>query len=621
MKISGGVSNLSFSFRGNDVVREAMHSAFLYHAIKAGMDMGIVNAGQLVVYEDIPKDLLEHVEDVLFNRRPDATERLVDVRRARSRAAATKRELDLDWREAAGRGAARRTRWSTASSTSSRPTPRRRAQKYGRPLEVIEGPLMDGMKVVGDLFGAGKMFLPQVVKSARAMKRAVAYLEPFMERGEGAEAAGGAGETRKGKIVLATVKGDVHDIGKNIVGVVLGCNNYEVDRPRRDGAVRQDPADRDRREGRHRRPVRPDHAVARRDGVRREEMERRGIDAAAADRRRDDQPAAHGGEDRAGVHASRRSTCSTPRASVDVVASLLSADQRAGVRRRPTATSRRRCASSTPARQEQPLLPYAARRAPTGCRSTGASQTLPTPSFLGRRGRSTSPLAELVPFIDWTFFFAAWELKGRFPQILDAPEYGEAARELYEQRAGAARSDRRRQAADRARGVYGFWPAAATATTSCSTRTTSTAGRARALPDAAPAGSDRRRQAEPARSPTSSRRVGARPDAPTTSAPSPSPPASAPTRSPRSSRREHDDYSAIIVKALADRLAEAFAEYLHAQARRDWGYDEATQSQRRPDRREVPRHPPGVRLPGVPRSHREAQAVRAARARARSASR
>ena len=191
MKISGGVSNLSFSFRGNDVVREAIHSAFLYHAIKAGLDMGIVNAGQLVVYEDIPKDLLEHVEDIIFNRRPDATERLVAVRRRRSRAPArSASRTSRGARRPSRRGC--RTRSCTASSTSSKPDVEEARQKYARPLDIIEGPLMDGMKIVGDLFGAGKMFLPQVVKSARAMKKAVAYLEPFMEAGEGA--ARGAGQ-------------------------------------------------------------------------------------------------------------------------------------------------------------------------------------------------------------------------------------------------------------------------------------------------------------------------------------------------------------------------------------------------------------------------------------------
>ncbi|MEQ1871845.1 MAG: methionine synthase, partial [Vicinamibacterales bacterium] len=224
VRISGGVSNLSFSFRGNDVVREAIHSAFLYHAIKAGMDMGIVNAGQLVVYEDIPKDLLERVEDVIFNRRPDATERLVEFA-ATVKGSGKKQEHDLTWRE--GTVEARLSyalvhgvvEFIEADTEEAR-------QKYARPLEIIEGPLMDGMKVVGELFGAGKMFLPQVVKSARAMKRSVAYLEPFMAAEKAA--LGLSQSSGKGKVVLATVKGDVHDIGKNIVGVVLGCNSYEV---------------------------------------------------------------------------------------------------------------------------------------------------------------------------------------------------------------------------------------------------------------------------------------------------------------------------------------------------------------------------------------------------------
>ena len=228
VKISGGVSNLSFSFRGNDVVREAIHSAFLFHAIKAGMDMGIVNAGQLIVYEDIPKDLLEHVEDIIFNRRPDATERMVAFAE-QVKGSGTKRENDLKWRE--GSVEARLSHALVHGNVDFIELDAEEARaKYGRPLLVIEGPLMDGMKVVGELFGAGKMFLPQVVKSARAMKRAVAYLEPFMaaEKAERLAAGGATERSNAGKVLTATVKGDVHDIGKNIVGVVLGCNNYEV---------------------------------------------------------------------------------------------------------------------------------------------------------------------------------------------------------------------------------------------------------------------------------------------------------------------------------------------------------------------------------------------------------
>ena len=222
-RTSGGISNLSFSFRGNDVVREAMHSAFLYDAIRAGLDMGIVNAGQLIVYEDIPADLLERVEDVLYDRRPDATDRLVTFA-GTVEGEATKRELDLSWREAPVGKRLEHALVHGIVDFIEEDTEEARATA-ARPLDVIEGPLMDGMKVVGDLFGAGKMFLPQVVKSARAMKRAVAYLEPYMEE---EKARTGSNGRAQGKVVLATVKGDVHDIGKNIVGVVLGCNNYEV---------------------------------------------------------------------------------------------------------------------------------------------------------------------------------------------------------------------------------------------------------------------------------------------------------------------------------------------------------------------------------------------------------
>src|SRR5207249_4566579 len=220
-RVSGGISNLSFAFRGNDVVREAIHSAFLYHAIKAGLDMGIVNAGQLAVYEDIPNDLLERVEDIIFNRRADATERMVEFA-ASVKGGAKKKAEDFAWR--AGTVEQRLSHALVHGVTDFIEQDVEEArQQYARPLNIIEGPLMDGMKVVGDLFGAGKMFLPQVVKSARAMKKAVAYLQPFMEReSQGKE------QRAKGKVVLATVKGDVHDIGKNIVGVVLGSNNYDI---------------------------------------------------------------------------------------------------------------------------------------------------------------------------------------------------------------------------------------------------------------------------------------------------------------------------------------------------------------------------------------------------------
>ena len=261
-KVSGGVSNISFSFRGNNVVREAMHSAFLYHAIKAGLDMGIVNAGQLAVYEEIPKDLLELVEDVLLNRRPDATERLVAFADSVKQKGKTVEEWTPGGTARSKSGCS--TPWSRGSSIISSRTWKRRAKNMPKPLHVIEGPLMAGMNVVGDLFGSGKMFLPQVVKSARVMKKAVAYLMPFME----AEKQASGEHQAQGKILLATVKGDVHDIGKNIVGVVLGCNNYRGHRSRRDGAVRKDTCRGARTEGGHHRIERVDHPIARRNGPR-----------------------------------------------------------------------------------------------------------------------------------------------------------------------------------------------------------------------------------------------------------------------------------------------------------------------------------------------------------------
>ena len=297
-KISGGVSNLSFAFRGNDVVREAFHSAFLYHAAGAGMDMGIVNAGQLVVYEDIPPELLARVEDVIFNRRPDATDRLVEFAET-VKGTGTKREVDLAWRES---GVEDRLAYALvhgfvdfieADAEEAR-------QQLGRPLDVIEGPLMNGMKIVGDLFGAGKMFLPQVVKSARVMKKAVVYLQPFMEAEEGE----GAGA--RGKVVIATVKGDVHDIGKNIVAVVLRCNNYEVidlGVMVRCDTILQTAVDEERGSGRL---ERVDYAIARRDGLRGSRDAASWIGPAVADRWRNDKPSAHRRQDRAEVRDEHR---------------------------------------------------------------------------------------------------------------------------------------------------------------------------------------------------------------------------------------------------------------------------------------------------------------------------
>jgi 5-methyltetrahydrofolate--homocysteine methyltransferase len=556
VKISGGVSNLSFAFRGNDVVREAIHSAFLYHAIRAGMDMGIVNAGQLVVYEDIPPDLLERVEDIIFNRRPDATERLVEFA-GTVKGAGRKQERDLAWR--AGTVEARLSHALVHGLVDFIEEDVEEArQKYGRPLDVIEGPLMDGMKVVGDLFGAGKMFLPQVVKSARAMKRAVAYLEPFMEQ------AAASGQRSKGKIVLATVKGDVHDIGKNIVGVVLGCNSYDVidlgvmvpcDRVLQTAI--DEKADLVGLSGLITPSLDEMVFVAR-------EMERRGFRL----------PLLIGGATTSRQHTAVKIAPEYSQAAVhvldasrvvDVVANLLSGTQRAAfeqANRAEQETLRQQHA----VRRERPLLSYDA-AVNNRLRIDWNAETVPAPSFVGARALEDVPLQDIVPYIDWTFFFAAWELKGRFPAILDHPQYGAAARELYEN----ARALLDRIIGERlltARGVYGFWPAASDGDDIIVYRDAARgAERLRfnmlrqqeAVADGRPNLSLADFIAE--RGARAADHLGAFAVTAGIGA----------DDVVRRFERDRDDYSAILVKALADRLAEAFAAYLHAVVRREWG--------------------------------------------------
>jgi 5-methyltetrahydrofolate--homocysteine methyltransferase len=558
--VSGGVSNLSFSFRGNDVVREAIHSAFLYHAIRAGMDMGIVNAGQLVVYEDIPKELLEHVEDILFNRRPDATERMVEYAE-RVRGSGTKREIDLSWREApVGQRLAHALVHGVVDFIEVDVEEAR--QLFSRPLEIIEGPLMDGMKIVGDLFGAGKMFLPQVVKSARAMKRAVAYLEPFMEAEKAAAEAAGRSQ---GKIVMATVKGDVHDIGKNIVGVVLGCNSYEVvdlgvmvpcDKIL-DAAVAEN-ADMIGLSGLITPSLDEMVHVAK-------EMERRGMKL----------PLLIGGATTSRQHTAVKISpeYSSPTVhvldasrAVGVVSSLLDARQRETFdhENREAQTKLRELYG---AKQQRVLVPYAdALR--NGVPIAWHADDVAQPAFLGRRVLADFPLAELVPFIDWTFFFSAWELKGKYPKILDHPEIGAAARELFEN----GQTLLRRMIDEklvRASGVYGFWPAASEG-------------------DDIVLYTDEGRGTELARFYCLRQQRRPEPGKPSRSL--------ADFVAPRASglsdhlgafavtaglgedevaerfKREQDDYNAILVKVLCDRLAEAFAECLHQRVRREWGY-------------------------------------------------
>jgi len=547
-RISGGISNLSFAFRGNEVVREAIHSAFLFHAIRAGLDMGIVNAGQLAVYEDIPPDLLEHVEDVVLNRRPDATERLVTFAATVS-GEGQKRELDLSWREGPVEERLAHALVHGIVDFIEEDTEEARAQA-ARPLDVIEGPLMHGMEIVGDLFGSGKMFLPQVVKSARAMKRAVAYLEPYME----AERAAGDGRAR-GKVVLATVKGDVHDIGKNIVGVVLGCNNYEV----LDLGVMV-PADRILDTA-----VEEGCDIVGLSGLITPSLDEMVHVAQEMERRELDLPLLIGGATTSKQHTAVRiapaysePTLHVLDASrvVGVVSSLLEPERRATLVEEARA-DQERLRELHGEKQRKPLLPLAAARAnrtPIEWRA----EDLPAPSFTG--ARTVEPeLAELRPYIDWQFFFHAWELKGAFPKLLDDPEKGPAARELFEH-ANELLDELVADRLLRARGVYGFWPAQAEGDDVVLAEGT----RFRMLRQQADHGDGRPNRSladfvAPADTGLADHvgafavtagvgadELAARYDA------------------------EHDPYRSIMVKALADRLAEAFAERLHEQARREW---------------------------------------------------
>ncbi|MBY0496385.1 MAG: methionine synthase [Cyanobacteria bacterium] len=578
VKISGGVSNLSFSFRGNDVVREAIHSAFLFHAIKAGMDMGIVNAGQLVVYEDIPKDLLEHVEDIIFNRRPDATERMVAFAE-QVKGSASKRETDLQWRQGAVEARLSHALVHGMVDFIEQDAEEARV-KYGRPLLVIEGPLMDGMKVVGELFGAGKMFLPQVVKSARAMKRAVAYLEPFMEAEKKALEARGGTRQAQGKLVVATVKGDVHDIGKNIVGVVLGCNNYEVV----DLGVMV-PTDKILQAA-----VDNKADIVGLSGLITPSLDEMVFVAAEMQRRKMTLPLLIGGATTSPQHTAvkiapeySQPTVHVPDASrvVDVVASLLSRDNKQAFDDSNRA-AQARLREQHAGRKDRPTLSIAQARAN---RLKLDYSNPAVPSFTGLRKVDVA-LEDLVPFIDWQFFFAAWELKGRFPKIFDDPKIGKAAKDLYDH-AQKLLKEIVNGKLIRARGVYGFWPANSDGDdivlwTGTGNREPG-AGRASAGSPLPAPGSR-----ELARFPMLRQQELIADDKPNRSLSDFVAPVDSGVTDyvgafavtagigvdalVRKYEAAHDDYSAIIVKAIADRLAEAFAEYLHAQARTDWGF-------------------------------------------------
>src|SRR5438132_976753 len=561
-KVSGGISNISFSFRGNNVVREAMHAAFLYHAIHAGLDMGIVNAGQLAVYEEIPKDLLELVEDVLLNRRPDATERLVAFAETVKQTGKAVIQEDA-WRQ--GTVEERLSHALVKGIVEYIEVDVEEArQKYVKPLDVIEGPLMAGMNIVGDLFGSGKMFLPQVVKSARVMKKAVAYLLPFME----AEKQRSGRTQAQGKIVLATVKGDVHDIGKNIVGVVLGCNNYEVI----DLGVMV-PCEKILATARERHVniiglsglITPSldemvH-VAR-------EMAREGFAV----------PLLIGGATTSKAHTAVKIAPAYERPvvhvldasrAVGVVGALMSPEQQATFADR-NRRDQEQVRHAHKERGEKALLNLAEarlRRAPILWRAAD----IPKPAFTGVRVLDRLPLERIVPFIDWSPFFHTWELRGRYPKILEDLTVGAKAKELFDDAQALLNTIVSRKLLT-ARGVYGFFPA-------------------NSVEDDIELYRDESRSKVLATVHTL-RQQTPKPEGQFNQA-------LADFIAPKSTglpdyigafavtsgiglaavcerfEKEHDDYNSIMAKALADRLAEAFAEYLHKQAREEWGYGKA----------------------------------------------
>ncbi len=560
--VSGGVSNVSFSFRGNNAVREAMHSAFLYHAIQAGMDMGIVNAGQLAIYEDIPEELRDAVEDVILNRRDDATERLLDIAQ-KYHGDGIQQEVDLSWREAPVNKRLEHALVNGIADFVEEDTEEAR-QQAERPLHVIEGPLMDGMNVVGDLFGSGKMFLPQVVKSARVMKKAVAYLLPYIE----AEKQEGDKNDKAGKVVMATVKGDVHDIGKNIVGVVLQCNNYEVidlgvmvPTAKILEVAKAEKADMIGLSGLITPSLDEMCYVAK-------EMERQGFEL----------PLLIGGATTSRVHTAVKIEpnyhgpvvyVTDASRAVGVAGSLLSPAQRtnyvANIRDEYEKLRKDRMGQK-PATPRNPI--DTARANKSVIEWTGYQP--PRPSFLGLKPFEDYDLAELVDRIDWKPFFQTWELSGRFPDILDDPTVGEAARGLYDD----ARAMLKRIVDEklfRARAVVGFWPAnqvgdddieiyadddrSEVLTTLHTLR--QQMGRDKSRANRALADFIAPRETGIADYiggfvVTAGEGV---------------------DELAKSYDRQNDDYNSILAKALGDRLAEAFAERMHERVRKEfWGY-------------------------------------------------
>jgi len=563
-KVSGGISNISFSFRGNNVVREAMHAAFLYHAIKAGLDMGIVNAGQLGVYNEIPQDLLELVEDVLLNRRPDATERLVafaETVKAKGKTVVK----DDEWRKGTVEERLSHALVKGITDYIDQDTEEAR-QKYPKPLEVIEGPLMAGMNVVGDLFGSGKMFLPQVVKSARVMKKAVAYLMPYMEE----EKKRSGNFQTQGKVLLATVKGDVHDIGKNIVGVVLGCNNYEVidlgvmvPCEKILAAAREHNADIIGLSGLITPSLDEMVHVAK-------EMTREGFEV----------PLLIGGATTSKAHTAVKIAPSyqpgvvhvlDASRAVGVVGSLVSQTQKQGFVKQ-IRDDYERMRQSHQDRGAKPLLSLTQARA-NRLISEWTKAEIPTPAALGIHTIADQPLDELIPYIDWSPFFHTWELRGRYPTIFEDSTVGPKAKELYD--------DARRLLDDivtkrllTANGVYGFFAAASIGDDlelyrDASRKNVFTTIHHLRQQSEKPTGQPNLSLADYVAPKDSGRQdfIGA----------------FAVTAGLgldelcKRFDRDHDDYNSIMAKALADRLAEAFAESLHKRVRAEWGYGKTEQ--------------------------------------------
>ncbi len=563
--VSGGVSNLSFSFRGNEPVREAMHSVFLFHAIKAGMDMGIVNAGQMAVYDDLDPGLREACEDVVLNRRPDAAERLLDLAKKFQGKGHEAKEADLAWREqpVEKRLTHALVHGITDFIEADVEAARLRAK---RPLDVIEGPLMDGMNVVGDLFGAGKMFLPQVVKSARVMKQAVAYLMPYMAQ----EKDGRAHNSSNGKIVMATVKGDVHDIGKNIVGVVLQCNNYEVidlgvmvPAAKILETAKAENADIIGLSG----LITPSldemcHVAA--------EMERQGFEM----------PLMIGGATTSRVHTAvkihpnyRKGQAvyvNDASRAVGVAQALMSAEAKAGYVSDLRGEYAKIAAAHARAQEDKARLPLAAARANALKLDWSGTYAPPKPSFIGTKAFDDYPIAELVPYIDWTPFFQTWELAGKFPAILDDAKVGEAARSLYDD----ARAMLDKIVAEgwfKAAAVVGFWPANAQGDDILVYADESRTQPLAVLHSLRQQLSKREGRANAALSDFVAPRESGLADyigGFTVTA------GIGEDEVADRFKRANDDYSAIMVKALADRLAEAFAERLHQRVRKEfWAYE------------------------------------------------